>query len=107
MDESLTNFLNETIEYLKDHQLGPDDVLWIGSQDGKLAIDWKQFEKIANFEYDEGYGTAVIAMDLVVVGSNWWLERYEYDGSEQWVFKQYPIKTLKSKPFKKVKKELK
>lgn len=100
------NFLDETIDRLKDYNLTPEDVLWIGSQDGEFSINWKQFEQIANFKYYDGYGTAVIAMSLVVVGRDWWLERYEYDGSEQWVFKKYPITNLEAKSFKEVKGEI-
>ena len=28
----------------------------------------------------------------MVVGNNWWLERHEYDGSEWWEYKQFPVK---------------
>lgn len=34
--------------------------------------------------YDEGYGTAHIATDLIIIGEDWWTEREEYDGSENW-----------------------
>jgi hypothetical protein len=100
------NFLEETRNALKDNNLTTEDVLWIGSQSGKYSINWGEFEKIANFRYYDGYGSAEIALDLVVVGSDWWLERYEYDGSEQWVFKKMPITNLEAKSFTKVKDEI-
>ena len=85
-----TNLLEETKEKLADCHKTPKDVLWIGTSDGSEAITWEEFEQIANFDYDSGYGTAEIRLDLVVVGRDWWLERYEYDGAEWWVYKEQP-----------------
>ncbi len=100
------NLLEETINSLKDNNLTPEDVLWVGSENGKYSINWKEFEKISNFRYYDGYGTAEIALNLVVVGNDWWLERYEYDGSEQWVFKRYPTTSLEAKTFTNLKDEI-
>jgi hypothetical protein len=67
-----------------------EDVMWVGSRDGKYAISWEQFESIANVEYDAGYGGQEVVMDLVVVGHGWWLSRGEYDGSEWWNYNSPP-----------------
>jgi len=80
------NLLNETLSELRRKNLNPSDVEWVGSEDGDYAIDWAAFEKMANFDYDCGWGSQKVARDLVIVGSDWWLSRYEYDGSEGWAF---------------------
>jgi hypothetical protein len=41
-----------------------------------------------NFEYDCGYGAAEINQELKIIGQGWWFERYEYDGSEQWEYRE-------------------
>lgn len=84
------NLLRETIEELNKHNKTLDDVLWIGSNEFNILVDKEEFKKRANQYYDDGYGSAQIATDLVVVGKDWWLERHEYDGSEWWEFKQLP-----------------
>ena len=96
------NLLSETLEVLQESGKSPEkDVKWVGSANGKYAITWKEFKKIASqVEYDNGYGGQEIANDLVVVGKNWWLERGEYDGSEWWAIKKLPEKQLKTKDFK-------
>lgn len=93
----MTNLLQETIAALRHPE---DQVLWVGSSDGKYAISWDDFAKIAaDTEYDAGYGGAEIAIDLVVVGNGWWLERGEYDGSEWWEFKKQPVADDAPAPF--------
>jgi len=98
--EELVNLLEETIEILKKNGKSPEDVRWVGSKDGRFAISWDEFSKIADTVYDVGYGSAQVAEDLVVVGYDWWLERAEYDGAEWWEFKQLPTKRQDAKPFK-------
>ena len=90
----MINLKEETIEILKHWGKTVDDVMWVGSMDGKYALSWLEFEKIADkIEYDNGYGGQEIYEHLVVVGNDWWLERYEYDGAERWDLKSHP--TLK------------
>ena len=91
----MENLLEETKEKLAVCHKTPKDVLWVGTSDGSEAITWEEFAKIADFDYDDGYGLNEIRLDLVVVGKDWWLERYEYDGSEWWVYKEHP-KLLKN-----------
>lgn len=76
------NLLKETIEDLKDHGLTEKDVLWVGSHNA--WITWENFKQIADIEYDSGYGSVEIPLDLMIVGDGWWMERNEYDGSEGW-----------------------
>jgi len=84
------NLLKETIKFLQDHKKLETDVLWVGSLN--LRCTWAEFKKLADIAYDSGYGGQEVAQDLIVVGNDWWLERNEYDGSEWWEFKKYPIK---------------
>lgn len=86
----MPNLLVETIEELNDAGHSVDEVNWVGSRDGRYVCSWADFAKIADLNYDDGFGAAEIAEDLVVVGSDFWLERHEYDGAEGWEYKQLP-----------------
>ena len=88
------NLLIETVEVLKKYGLTPTAVRWVGTKDGAQSVSWNQFAKLADREYDSGYGTANVRSNLVVVGDTWWLERSEYDGSEWWAFKRLPMPSL-------------
>lgn len=94
------NLLQETIEKLKEHNKTWDDVLWIGGSEFSISIE--DFKILANCEYDNGYGSQIVAQDLKIVGKDWWLERSEYDGSEWWDYMTFPIKPLEQKPVKRV-----
>lgn len=85
------NLLNETLESLGVAGKGANDVVWVGSESFGW-FSWDLFVLLADVEYDSGDGAAEVAEDLVVVGDGWWLERYEYDGSEEWHFKILPVK---------------
>lgn len=87
----MTNLLEETIKDLKQHGLSPNDVLWCGSEEFG-SFSWEVFKMLADKTYDSGYGGQEVAKDLLIVGKDWWMERYEYDGSESWDFKRYPLK---------------
>lgn len=100
---STMNLLNETIAIIKENGKHQNDVQWVGSRDCTLAITWEEFKKIANFEYYAGHGGEEVALDLIVVGSDWWLERHEYDGSEWWEFKQLPLRNPDTESFNIVK----
>lgn len=81
----MINFLEETIEAIKDSEHTVQDVMFVGSEDGKYRVAWEEFEEIADFHYDSSYGNQIIAMDLIVYFKDHsWLERFEYDGAEYW-----------------------
>jgi len=84
----MVNLLIETVGFLEDHDKTPKDVLWVS--DGENWQSWDEFAAVADIEYYDGFGCAEIKDDLVVIGSNWWLERHEYDGAEWWEFKTIP-----------------
>lgn len=87
------NLLKETKEILKDNKKNIDDIVWVGTN--KYFIDKETFIKLANIDYDDGYGSPKVATNLLIVGDNWWLERHEYDGAEWWEFKKIPLKPEK------------
>lgn len=86
----MINLLDETICELVANGKDSDDVLWVGDKDGYTT--WSEFVSKADEEYDNGYGGNEVQDKLVIVGSDWWLERGEYDGSEWWEFKSLPKK---------------
>ncbi len=81
------NLLQETIGTLENNGKTFDDINWIGSMEYGF-IELEDFKQLADYDYNSGYGSPHVATDLVIVGSNWWLERHEYDGSEWWEFKE-------------------
>lgn len=84
------NFLSETIDFLGLFNKSPDDVEYV--TDGEQCCSWYAFSKIAEcIDYDRGYGLQFINDDLKIVGKDWWLERYEYDGMEGWELHTYPV----------------
>lgn len=85
---NMKNLLEETLEILKENGKTPDDVRYVCKY--PLMTDWKHFELNANFIYDNGYGFQEINCTLMIVGDGWWMERWDYDGSEGWEFKNNP-----------------
>lgn len=94
------NLLEETEEVLKKHGKTFKDVLWIGGSDFTISIE--DFKILADTEYNEGFGAPEVAVDLVVVGHDWWLERTDYDGAEDWAFKTLPEKPEEERKIKRV-----
>lgn len=82
----MTHLLQETIRAIANSGHTPYDIAYIGNSDG-LYCTWESFQEIADVEYDNGYGSARVAVDLLIVfsdGSKMW--RDEYDGQEWWNF---------------------
>lgn len=96
----MRNLKLETIAILKVNGKNVDDIAWVGTTEFKIPID--SFWKLADREYDEGYGAPEVATDLLVVGSGWWLERHEYDGSEWWEFKYFPVEPAETRTVNRV-----
>ena len=86
-----TNLLQETIKKLKEYQKTERDILWVGSEDFGW-FTWEDFKELADTEYNSGYGTQEVAIDLLIVGKDFWLERKDYDGAEWWELKTMPCK---------------
>lgn len=77
-----TNFLEETKDTLKRIRKTTKDVISVGTPEHRIS--WEDFEKLANFRYDDGFGHQVINEKLRVYGKDFILYRVEYDGSEWW-----------------------
>lgn len=84
------NLLEETSRVLAIHGLTTNDIVWAGTRDTLIPLE--DFIRLADVEYDQGYGTQEVAKDLLIVGNNWWLERNEYDGAEGWEYKAMPLR---------------
>ena len=94
---SESNLLTETIKKLKFYKKTPEDIIWVGSREYKTT--WSKFAKLADKAYDNGYGSAEVHPDLLVVGSDFWLERHGYDGAEWWEYKTMPLEPTEEKEF--------
>lgn len=77
-------FWEETIARLKINGKTFDDVEWIGGDD--FEITKENFKNISHFYYDDGYGSQEVAKDIKLVGKDFIMIRWEYDGSEGWDF---------------------
>lgn len=97
------NLLAETIDAIADSGHEVCQIVFIGSLDSGHQCSWEEFERLADREYDSGYGSAEVATDLVIAFSDQtYMTRGEYDGSEWWEYNKplsipeikKPIKTL-------------
>lgn len=80
----MANLLKETAKHVEEKGMDP---IFVGFPDRGIGMSWDEFKRCADFEYDDGYGTHEIPLDLVVGwedGSK--LIRCEYDGSEWWEY---------------------
>lgn len=94
----MSNLRNETLEVLSEYGKSWDDVLVICGE--SFQITKEQFLQLSDIEYYEGFGCQEVASDLMIVGKDFWLERYEYDGAEHWEYKTMP--DITNKPFIKI-----
>lgn len=107
------NLLQETLGILKQHNKSAEDVLFCNiskyddkyyySEPGRViqetnSFSFEDFTKIADFEYNSGFGSIEVNLSLEVVGKDFWLERHEYDGSENWEFKNLPNRFSEQTP---------
>lgn len=95
------NLLKETLRDIAEKGNTIDDIVFIGSKDGRYGCSWQEFEVLADFDYNNGFGAAHVASDLIIVfkdASTMW--RYEYDGCEWWNYSN-PFELPKS--FKSIK----
>jgi len=86
------NLLEETERALISHYKTWDDIAWIGGYDFYISVE--QFKEAAkDTNYDAGYGSEEVAIDLVICFYNGsWLSRGSYDGSEWWEYNEFPSK---------------
>lgn len=81
----MQNFYDEIVEKLENYNKSIKDIIWIGTRNYKVNKE-KFLEDSKNLKYDDGYGIEVINPRLIIAGNNWYLERWEYDGSEGFRF---------------------
>lgn len=87
----MSNLLSDTTTAINSTGHAPIDIAFIGSADGSYGCTWDEFQKLADFEYDSGYGSAEVPHDLIVIFSDGThLSRGEYDGSEWWDYNEQP-----------------
>lgn len=101
----MTNFLKETIEAIEESGHRVKDVMFVGSSDGKYRLKFPEFAKIADFDYNPGFGSQEIAKDLIIYLKNkTYIARGEYDGSEWWEYNVPKVfkPSDRSKPYKNV-----
>lgn len=92
------NLFEETERVLTNSGKLWEDVVFISTckdsfddESEPFEIDVETFMKVSkNIDYDSGFGGHEINLELKIVGEDWWLERHEYDGSENWVYKEKP-----------------
>ncbi|AKG74396.1 hypothetical protein [Salinicoccus halodurans] len=94
------NLKEETIEVLKENNKNISDIKWIGNK--RFTIPHDEDLSILDVDYDDGFGSARIAEDLMLVGDGFWLERHEYDGSEWWEYKELVKKPEEEREYTKV-----
>lgn len=83
----MTNFKEETLKAITESGHTLEDVMFIGSSDGKYRMDITKFIEKSNFTYDSGFGAQAIATDLIIYfKDNTYIHRNEYDGSEWWEY---------------------
>ena len=80
----MSNLLIETVSTLRKNDKGIKNILWC-EKDG-FRFSWEDFKELADLDYDNASGKQLIASDLRVYGVDFWLERYEFDGTEGWSF---------------------
>lgn len=86
------NLLDETVEFLKKHKLGLDDVNWIGSKNGKTLIPKNKWGEILDVNYLNQHGHEGVCYDLVIVGRDWWLSRGSCgDRGSFWIYNIQPL----------------
>lgn len=97
------NLLKETLEAIELSGHTPADIVFIGSEKTGHSCTFAEFEKIADVNYDSGFGSQKVARDLIIVftdGQKMW--RGEYDGSEWWNYSEPFVMPLEHKPIKSV-----
>jgi hypothetical protein len=95
------NFLKETVEDLERIGKTIDDIEKVYCSE--FQITKENFIEFADQEYDDGLGVQEMPLDIVILGSDFYMTRHEYDGSENWdihimpEFEELPTRTIEVK----------
>lgn len=86
----MVDLLIETIGVLRKNGKGLSDIRFITDGVNCKRVNKASLSHILKKRYDNGFGLAEVNTKLKLVGDDFWLERYVYDGAESWEFKQMP-----------------
>lgn len=87
MEGDQKNLLRETIAEIARAKRTTAEIVFIGSPWTGHSCTWDEFTRLADIEYNSGYGGAEVAGDLrVVFNDGGFMAREEYDGSEWWAY---------------------
>ncbi|MBV0920990.1 hypothetical protein DKZ23_06270 [Limosilactobacillus reuteri] len=92
---------NSLIKQIDDLIFAPEEeIAWIGSADGKFAMDWEEFSfRFSQLNHDPEDAKQELAVDLVIVMKDHsWYERNLNDGG--WIHKHVPYLAINHQPFK-------
>ena len=79
----MIDLLTETLQEIDDNDLSVNDIVYIGTRDGKYSCSLEEFKVLADFEsYDNGYGGAEGNPALIIVFKGG--EELHREGSELW-----------------------
>lgn len=84
------NLLGDTLKWLLAFNKKEADILWVGTIEEKMS--WAEFKERADFYYDSGFGAKEIRRDLIIVGTDWWLERGGCEYEDWWGHASFPVK---------------
>lgn len=96
--------LESLLRELEEHDKKGDDVRWVGTRDGKLALDWDTFiERFEAFLFSQPLDPQDEPIyDVVVVGDGWWIRR-DHDsewGHSYWWYYEIPKRANDARPFR-------
>lgn len=93
----MINLHQEIISQLEAQSLTEADIEWVGTKEYFIPI--QTFLDLAkDVYYDQQAGTSEVALDLLIIGTNWGLRRLvKLDGSECWDFIVMPTKPTKER----------
>lgn len=95
----MANLLAQTRKAMGESDLNAEDITFIGSEESGHRCTWDEYVTLADREYDDGYGGAEVAGDLLIIfkdGSR--MERGEYDGSEWWEVRRPFVEPATKRP---------
>ena len=83
-------FYEETLGELEKHGHKPEEVKYVFNKD--FYCSWGDFYRRATLLYHNHKDWTAFGPTLMIVGDNWWLERYNFSGFEGWSYGEVPSK---------------
>ena len=86
--DDMPNFLEETVDSIKESGHTPGDIEFIGNRNRTISLGgWDGFAKAIDRKYDDSYGLNEVADDLAIFfRDHSVMFRHEYDGAEWWEY---------------------